>query len=142
MDEFKTSVLQLPTPKDNLEKTTIKFKNVDVNIKTYYLKSLKNPEKNINYLWHKKTETQIRHLAKDKENRSAEIKGLVYLQRSKGYEITLPTLSILDKINENQDEFSQLIDALNEKRPPEKKPLKLVSVNERGEIEIDYIGIS
>jgi len=137
-DVLKVSILELKVKSEN-QVTSIKFKNVDVNIKTSYLKSLKDPEKYVNNLWHKKTETQIRHLAK--ENRGAEIKGLNYLQKRAGFETTLPTASIIDEIDANKDIYTQMVDEVNKKTSDE-EAMYIITVDEDGNVHFDDIGIS
>ncbi len=130
---IKSSIAEL---KSSEKQVKIKFRNVDVNVKASYLKRLKDPEKYISNLWHKKTETQIRHLAR--ENRLNEVKGLVYLQNRNGFETTHPTQSLIDILQDQRDDFTQLLDDSRPK-PSSKKIQVITTIDEDGNIEVDII---
>ena len=114
LDALKVSIKELKQAKNKKEVTVLKFSNVDVNVKTYYLQKLKDPIKYVKYLWHKKTETQIRRLAKE-DYRYNEMIGLARLQKKMGYDITHATASLLEQKEEEADVFTELMRSIEER---------------------------
>jgi len=135
LDPLKVSIKELEV-KSKQQKTVIQFSNVDVTVKTSYLKKLKDPVKYVQNLWHKKTETQIRHLSKE-ERRGNEIRGLARLQEKMGFEITQPTASIIDQQDERENVFSEVLRKIDEKKDTTEYQL-IITKSETG-IRIDNI---
>lgn len=133
LDALKVSIKEL---KQSDKQTVIRFSNVNVNVKTSYLKKLKDPIKYVSNLWRSKTDTQIRRLAKE-ENRYNEMIGLSLLQQKMGFEISHPTASILDEMRSEEDIFTGLLRDVDEKHMEQKYQL-IITETEDG-LRVDNI---
>lgn len=133
LDALKVSIKEL---KESDKQTVIRFSNVNVNVKTSYLKKLKDPIKYVSNLWRRKTDTQIRRLAEEDE-RYNEIIGLTRLQQKMGFEVSQPTRSILDDKEDEADIFTELMREIDEKEVGEKYQL-IISETDDG-LRVDNI---
>lgn len=126
LDALKVSIKEL---KESDKQTVIRFSNVNVNVKTSYLKKLKDPIKYVSNLWQKKTDTQIRRLAKE-DDRYNEIIGLTKLQQKMGFDVSQPTRSILDEKEDEADIFTELMRQIDDKEAGEKYQLIISETND------------